>query len=225
VITMEGNFSNENFTNVSTSAGECKVSVMGNEVKFNYKAKNYINKAWTIAYAEIEMEEPSSGDKKSLYAFISKLESEDAITYSGTQGMMRPESKEGVRIATVDENKSLEEHYLAHLELLGKDKPIANRNELMDKIKDIPHTITDFEMESVNKVVGLIQNIGKMANLSLIKEDAKIDDTKNEVNKVNNADSSKKDKVKVEKKKKESKKRSCKKTSSKRGKSKLKSKK
>jgi hypothetical protein len=138
-------YEQEGFMEFSRTGGKIKARVEGEEQEAEYKAKNFINGAGTIGYAEIEANEIAG------FIFLSRTSQGDVVTIPGPEPGPVPFKIGGfVSIRTAKEGGEVEEFYESHMEALKGMSPIADPGWLREEVPRLPQ-------RAVNVVVKIFE--------------------------------------------------------------------
>jgi hypothetical protein len=147
----------EGFEMVSETSGTVSINMMGMIQQLPYEAKNHMNADGSIGYVDMISE------GKRGFIFHSVVGDLDIITMSGDSTGPPPFPMEGFRMRNVEEDAPVEEYYAQHLENLGDDEPVADRDMMLAALESLPQTSTDHAIKSMQALMGgLVEGLGSM---------------------------------------------------------------
>jgi hypothetical protein len=149
-------FQSEGFTYFTQTEGKKSVEIMGEKKELQYKANCFINKANTIGYAEVDL------DESVQVAFISRTSSGTIITLTGEQTGPLPLNVDGLHmIMSVLKDTPIENICAEHKKAFNGEPPIQDEAWVKTQTINLPLTAIDIAMAFVKTFMESFEQVAE----------------------------------------------------------------
>lgn len=157
---MDERYDPADFVELAPSKGKLRLQVLGQVDEMDFTARNFMNKAGTVGYSAVNV------DDKVDHMFLSKVEGGKVLTIPGENAANIPFQIEGYRtITTTDPDASVEQAFEAHMAAMGEDAPIPDEAWLRKEVPETPQKATEViakVLEAVFKAMGdFVEGMGQ----------------------------------------------------------------